>query len=167
MLVRFTPKQIQKLKEFLKTVRLNAYDIPLYNEILLGLDNAIDEKISHTDYNRPKYRKEVYNRRSDTINNISNPINPVDPSIVNKTEDTDIVEDNLNNNDSFTENINIEPINDSIEKTITDITTDNCPQYIEDTNEDISNKTNNNVEGIPPFGIIDRRTKKGNKSDYI
>lgn len=53
MLVRFTPRQINKLKEMLKTVRLNAYDIPLYTEIISALDKSIDEKkplIRNTSY---------------------------------------------------------------------------------------------------------------------
>ena len=45
MLVRFTPKQLSKTKEFLKTVTLKAYDIELFQEIVKALDNAVDEKI--------------------------------------------------------------------------------------------------------------------------
>lgn len=46
MLVRFTPKQIGKLKDFLKygKFQMNGFDIQLYQEILKALDQAIDEK---------------------------------------------------------------------------------------------------------------------------
>lgn len=43
MYIRFTPRQLGKLKEFMKTVKLNAYDITLYQEILRTLENPIDE----------------------------------------------------------------------------------------------------------------------------
>lgn len=45
MYIRFTPKQLNKLKSFLNTVTLKAYDIHIFGEIMRALDNPIDEKI--------------------------------------------------------------------------------------------------------------------------
>lgn len=44
MYVRLTPRQLTKLKDFLKSVSLKAYDIQTYNEIGKALDSPIDEK---------------------------------------------------------------------------------------------------------------------------
>jgi len=44
MFVRFTPKQIQKTKDFLKSSKLTGYDVSIYQEILKALDHPIDEK---------------------------------------------------------------------------------------------------------------------------
>ena len=45
MYVRFTPKQLSKAKDFLKTASLKAWDIQIFSEIIKSLDNPIDEKI--------------------------------------------------------------------------------------------------------------------------
>lgn len=44
MYVRFTPKQLSKVKDFLKTASLKGYEIQIYNEILKALEHPIDEK---------------------------------------------------------------------------------------------------------------------------
>lgn len=44
MYVRFTPKQLSILKKLLPTVKLNAYEIQIYQEIQQALENPIDEK---------------------------------------------------------------------------------------------------------------------------
>lgn len=45
MYIRFTPRQLIKLKDFLKSVSLKAYDIQIYGEINKALESPIDEKL--------------------------------------------------------------------------------------------------------------------------
>jgi len=47
MFVRFTPRQVQKVRELLKTSKLHGYDVKTYQEILKALNNPIDERECH------------------------------------------------------------------------------------------------------------------------
>ena len=64
MYLRLTPMQLKKLKEFIKTVELKAYDITIYNEIKKSLEFPIDE------YQKKEVTTNVI--KEDIKNNISN-----------------------------------------------------------------------------------------------
>lgn len=44
MYIRLTPKQLTVLKKLLPTVKLNAYDIQIFQEIQNALDNPVEEQ---------------------------------------------------------------------------------------------------------------------------
>lgn len=72
MYIRLTPMQLKKLKEFIKTVELKAYDITIYNEIKKSLEFPIDEYQKNKDVTMSNVIKEdiknnIYNKvQSDT-----------------------------------------------------------------------------------------------------
>ena len=68
MYIRLTPMQLKKLKEFIKTVELKAYDITIYNEIKKSLEFPIDEHQKNKDVTMSNVIKEdIYNKvQSDT-----------------------------------------------------------------------------------------------------
>jgi len=66
--VKLTPKQLVVLKKLLPTVKLNAYDIQIYQEIQQALENAFEEK-NVQGYKKPK--KKSYNN-SQFINAMKN-----------------------------------------------------------------------------------------------
>lgn len=109
MYVRFTPKQLSKVKDFLKTASLKAYEIQIYNEIIRALENSIDEKrvkmitvdvenrVVGTTYSKsPTGNSKNFNAKqeiaaSENINEKSNekierPQWPKDPEIVEESE---------------------------------------------------------------------------------
>lgn len=151
MLVKLTPKQIKKVREFLNTCKLNAYDIPIYNEIINSLDNPLDDKIDNTKYqSNKKVNNESYQP----------PIKPYEkPSYrppIKTFEPTPQIKE--------------EPIK---EKNTEIVTQENLDNLISDISgeEVLPEKM---IESAGMFGVIDRRTKSPsftdklkNKSDYV
>jgi len=140
MYVRFTPKQLNVLKKLLPTVKLNAYDIQIYQEIQLTLENPIDEFPKKS---KPTPRKQFVPPKTEKIKkeepkhveNDDNKRNYID-SIVNSK-----IEENETNDSMFNE------LNDLEEKIKT---SNNQLEELEDLEKD--------SESI--FDVIDSRTKK-------
>lgn len=78
MYIRLTPMQLKKLKEFIKTVELKAYDITIYNEIKKSLEFPIDEyqknKDTTTSINN-FVKEDINNRRQNEDKKITNDYN--------------------------------------------------------------------------------------------
>jgi len=109
MYVRFTPKQLAVLKKLLPTVKMNAYDIQIYQEILLALDNPINDvptnkkeqkfippkKIKVNPVSEPSTQKQVENtkKKKDYVNSIKadDLVNPINTST--KDEELEELED--------------------------------------------------------------------------
>lgn len=158
MYIRVTPKQLKKMKDFMKTVKLQAYDITIYNEILKGLDNPIDE-----------IQKEKKNS-SEKINEITTNEHKIKTNVTNTK---------LPSNEKSTAKIVVENI--ILEKEIDDILDDyieeedNVNNVSEESTQDIVNTENiesspdisfTDLDNIEPMSVIDRRTKKNKINNY-
>lgn len=158
MYIRVTPKQLKKMKDFMKTVKLQAYDITIYNEILKGLDNPIDE-----------IQKEKKNS-SEKINEITTNEHKIKTNVTNTK---------LTSNEKSTAKIVVENI--ILEKEIEDILDDyieeedNINNVSEESNQDIVNTEKiessteisfTDLDNVEPMSVIDRRTKKNKINNY-
>jgi len=133
--VKFTPKQIIVLKKLLPTVKLNAYDIQIYQEIQQALENAFDDN-KKKPINKKKY--DNTNTKSQFINVMKgNSKKPVQEEINSQPK---------HNTDTIQENIKVEE-SESFED-------------IEDDIEEIEDD-NNNEESESIFTVIDRRKGGG------
>src|SRR6056297_970483 len=132
--VKFTPKQIIVLKKLLPTVKLNAYDIQIYQEIQQALENAFDDN-KKKPINKKKY--DNTNTKSQFINVMKgNSKKPVQEEINSRPK---------HNNDTIQENIKVEE-SESFDD-------------IEDDIEEIEDDNNEESESI--FTVIDRRKGGG------
>ncbi len=152
MYIRFTPLQLKKTKEFMKSVKLSAYDITIYNEILKALDKPEEEillkQVKQANYesaNRKNNFKDTNyeNKKNNSINGINNKndIHENNKLVINDKEQ--IIINNLEK-----DNIQIDEQLDSIDERINNIQLDNQIDF------------NSEVENAPPMSVIDRRTKK-------
>jgi len=132
--VKFTPKQIIVLKKLLPTVKLNAYDIQIYQEIQQALENAFDDN-KKKPINKKKY--DNTNTKSQFINVMKgNSKKPVQEEINSQPK---------HNTDTIQENIKVEE-SESFDD-------------IEDDIEEIEDDNNEESESI--FTVIDRRKGGG------
>ena len=147
MYVRFTPKQISKAKDFLKTASLKAYDIQIFSEIVRALENPMDEKThelvrrgSSERFTKP-VKKEIGSSRQEPIIKEAKPEPPKDRVL---KENEQPIKGNI------------------IEEPISKVETQ-PEELVKHINVD-ENTTDTENAGI--FAVIDNRTKKS-KGDYI
>lgn len=67
MYIRLTPMQLKKLKEFIKTVELKAYDITIYNEIKKSLDFPVDEYQKNKEVTTNVIKEDIKNNISNRV----------------------------------------------------------------------------------------------------
>ncbi len=153
MYIRVTPRQLKKLKDFMKTVKLQAYDITIYNEILKGLDNPIEE------LQKDKKNSSISETEIKHIQNkvVSTPYNKEPAKIIEQKDEYEL-------------DLKSEP---ELVKDIDDI----LDEYVEEEKQvDIQQKEHtgsifdtmslDELDNIGPMSVIDRRTKRAKTESY-
>ncbi len=165
MYIRLTPRQHKLLKKVLPTVKLNAYEIDIFNEINSALDNPIDEKLNNFKHIAPQKSTEQQKREpgrepkkesnfiqaQKKVHKIEETERPKQEEVKNiEPQEQEIVEEV-----SSEENNKVMSIKDRLRGVSTSIQEEIEEQEI----DQYETASDTDLDSAGPFGTIDRRRK--------